>query len=132
MKRFCIDLARAWVDFGAWGHPMEVGYDFQQQLLPSLLEGFNRDHKSESEPMPWLAALICCSVFDLALHDAYGQLHARPVYETYGAEFMSRDLGHFLAAAPGCDISFRAKYPQDFLQPRANEVPAWHLVGGLD
>src|SRR5207249_1139032 len=55
-----------------------------------------------------------------------------PVYETYGAEFMSRDLGHFLAAAPGCDISFRAKYPQDFLQPRANEVPAWHLVGGLD
>ena len=24
--------------------------------------------------MPWLAALVCCSPYDIALHDAYGNL----------------------------------------------------------
>ena len=42
--------------------------------------------------MPWLAALVCCSAFDLALHDAYGVLHGVPTYETYNAEYMNADL----------------------------------------
>ena len=33
------------------------------------------------EPMPWLAALVCCSAFDIALHDAYGNA-ARPARST--------------------------------------------------
>ena len=45
----------------------------------------------ERESMPWLAALVCCSVFDVALHDAFGNLLQRPVYETYGPEFMAHD-----------------------------------------
>jgi len=83
--------------------------------------------------MPWLAALVCCSVFDQALHDAYGILLDRPVYETYGPEFVSRDLGAFLKSAAGADVSFEGKYPHDFLLPRRlNQLRAWHLVGGLD
>src|SRR6185503_5213921 len=73
------------------------------------------------------------SVFDLALHDAYGQLLKRPVYETYTAEFMNRDLAAFLDPAEGAAVSFAGKYPFDFLMAKpAKQLLAWHLVGGLD
>jgi L-alanine-DL-glutamate epimerase-like enolase superfamily enzyme len=84
--------------------------------------------------MPWLAALVCCSAFDLAVHDAYGVLHQCPVYETYGVEFMNQDLSSYLQPADGAvDVSFKGRYPADYLhRPRAETLPAWHLVGGLD
>jgi L-alanine-DL-glutamate epimerase-like enolase superfamily enzyme len=80
----------------------------------------------------WLAALVCCSAFDIALHDAYGQLLGRPVYETYNSEFMSADLAHFLEPAPGAAVSFAGKYPADFFESPPSRLPAWHLVGGKD
>jgi len=83
--------------------------------------------------MPWLAALVCCSAFDIALHDAYGILHGCPVYETYGPAFMSHDLGHYLTPAAGSDVTFEGRFPQDYLvSPRPSQLVAWHLVGGLD
>ena len=49
--------------------------------------------------MPWLAALVCCSAFDVALHDAYGVLHNVPTYQTYNREFMSwGDLANYSGA----------------------------------
>ena len=132
LKQFCLLLAEAWADFDAAGHPMEIGHDFQEEILPVLLARFNQQHKG-AEPMPWLAALVCGSAFDLALHDAYGQIHQRPVYETYNDAFMNRDLGALLAPNEGGDVSFRGKYPAEFLSAqRAEKLHAWHLVGGLD
>src|SRR5436190_7321463 len=84
--------------------------------------------------MPWLAALVCCSPFDLAMHDAFGNLLGRPTYETYSAAFMNHDLGAYLKPAPRSSHQlFQGKYPADFLvaSPPA-KLPAWHLVGGLD
>ena len=134
LKQFCGLLAEAWTNFDGAGHPMELGHDFQQELLPVLLARFNKqESKSWGEPMPWLAALVCCSLFDIALHDAYGQLHQRPVYETYTAGFMNRDLAQFLTPAEGAAISFEKKFPADFLlRPAPKKLRAWHLVGGLD
>ena len=67
------------------------------------------------------------------MHDAYGQLHGRPVYETYHAGFMNRDLGYYLQPMPQSGLSFAGKYPADFLLgQRAQTLVAWHLVGGLD
>jgi L-alanine-DL-glutamate epimerase-like enolase superfamily enzyme len=133
LKQFCLLLAQAWADFDAAGHPMEIGHDFQQEILPVLLARFNQQEKRTEEPMPWLAALVCCSAFDIALHDAYGQIHQRPVYQTYNGAFMNRDLGAYLTATEGANFSFRGKYPADFLSAqRAEKLPAWHLVGGLD
>ena len=133
LKEFCLLLTEAWADFDASGHAMEIGHDFQEEILPVLLARFNRQRESLAEPMPWLAALVCCSAFDIALHDAYGQIHGRPVYETYHAAFMNRDLGELLTPAHELDSSFRGKYPAEFLSaPRAEKLRAWHLVGGLD
>jgi L-alanine-DL-glutamate epimerase-like enolase superfamily enzyme len=140
LKRFCVRLAEAWAGFDACGHPIELGNDFQTQVLPPLLASVNSAAGADQlqpdalpEPMPWLAALVCGSVFDQALHDAYGNLLARPVYETYGPEFMTRDLAGFLRPAQGAAFSFQGRYPADFLIAKpAARLRAWHLVGGLD
>src|SRR2546423_2751399 len=152
LERFCVLLAEAWAGFEEYAHPIEVGHDFQEQVLPLLMRRLNQDipgSKSGArldsaagqqralpdvgEPMPWLAALVCCSVFDQALHDAYGQLHQRPVYTTYGAGWMNRDLAEFLQPAPDMPVNFKGRFPQQFLLSRREErLPAWHLVGGLD
>ena len=111
---------------------METGHAFQESQLPELLEEFNQ-RRQGVEPMPWLAALVCCSAFDIALHDAYGTLHELPVYKTYNSEFMNADLSDFITPAEGSRVTFRGKYPEDFLVlPRPDRMPAWHLVGGKD
>ena len=133
LKDFCLALAQAWADYDQVGHPIQVGHAFQEEVLPALLAGVNAGRGADAEPMPWLAALVCCSAFDIALHDAYGVLHGRPTYETYGPPFMDVDLSHFLQPAAGSPVTFAGAYPRDFLvSPRPDRLPAWHLVGGLD
>jgi len=133
LQDFCILLVESWTNLGAWGHPLEIGFTFQQDLLPDLLANFNQLRGPECEPMPWLAALVCCSAFDIAVHDAYGILHALPTYATYGPEYMNADLSAYLEPAEGSSVSFAGQYPQDYLViPRPEKLPAWHLVGGVD
>src|SRR4051794_354960 len=79
LKQFCVDLTAAWAGFEVSGHPMEVGHAFNERVLPGLLDRVNRGRAADgSEAMPWLAALVCNSAFDLALHDAFGVLHGVP------------------------------------------------------
>lgn len=133
MQLFCRMLAEAWARFDRQGHPIELGSDFIESQLRGLLDKLNGQGGEQTEPMPHLAALVCCSAFDIALHDAYGQLLERDVYSTYNAEFMNADLSHFLESADDIDFSFAGKYPADFLKsPPARTLPAWHLVGGKD
>ncbi|MGD1002667.1 MAG: enolase C-terminal domain-like protein [Candidatus Brocadiia bacterium] len=132
LKEFSIRLAQRWKSFPAAGHPLEIGYAFQEGPLRDLFGEFNRA-RAGREPMPWLAALVCCSAFDIALHDAYGMLHRVPVYQTYNRRFMNRDLAQFLKPDEEAKLSFEGKYPEDFLvRPRPDHLPAWHLVGGKD
>ncbi len=133
LERFCHTLTESWSQCSFQGHPIEVGHDFVTGPLPHLWQESNKSRPTAPEPMPWLAALICCSPFDLALHDAYGQLHHRPVYTTYNAEFMNRDLADYLIPETPRQALFPKKFPQDFLLAKpAPKLRAWHLVGGLD
>jgi L-alanine-DL-glutamate epimerase-like enolase superfamily enzyme len=134
LKEFCRCLARAWRGFEFAGHPIEIGSLFIETELKKRWAEFNRK-REEDDPMPWLAALVCCSAFDIALHDVYGNLHHVDIYETYNAKYMNADLGHFLTAADDVKnkFSFAGKYPADFLVfPRQEDLWAWHLVGGKD
>jgi len=133
MKAFCKILAEAWAQFSEKGHPIELGHHFLETLLPQLLDQFNSQLDPSLRPMPYLAALVCCSAFDIALHDAYGQLLGLDVYATYGAQFMNADLTAYLEPAEGTEIDFQGKYPADFLiSDPPKKLPAWHLVGGKD
>ena len=101
LKKFVTQLAEAWSKFSASGHPMEVGDSFQHEVLPKLTETLQRERGASAEPLPWLAALVCCSAFDLALHDAYGVLHGVPTYRTYTSQYLNADLAHYLKPADG-------------------------------
>jgi len=131
MRDFSIRLAQKLVAFGAKGHPMEIGYDFQKQVLLDELAAVNE--ASGTEPMPYLAGLVCLSAFDIAIHDAFGNLHGRDIYDCYGPEYLSRDLSQYIEAEQGSGIDFSGRYPQDYLvRPGLASMPVWHLVGGLD
>ncbi len=130
MTAFCEKLARLWCDSDVWGHPLEVGTTINESQLAELHGHFEHETSVHGK-MPWLAALICSSAYDLALHDAYGVLHGLPVYQTYHEKWMNRDLASYFGSETRID--FTGKYPADFLTCEPNHtLPAWHLVGGLD
>jgi L-alanine-DL-glutamate epimerase-like enolase superfamily enzyme len=67
------------------------------------------------------------------VHDAFGMLLGRDIYECYGAGHLSRDLAAFVEPEPGSRVDFRGKYPQDYLiASPPKQIPVWHLVGGVD
>lgn len=148
LKQFCVELTELWAGICVRGHALEIGHAFLETVLPGFWQGFNQRHRRGAEPMPWLAALVCASAFDIATHDAFGQLVGKPVYETYTGEFLSRDLASILQPASGtpaafqsqdacattaAGVSFRGKFPADFLRREPKRrLAAWHLVGGLD
>ena len=124
MLNFCRLLAREYEANDSLD-PMSAGYGFLTGKLPGLLARFNREYRVE---MPHLAALICASAFDIALHDAFGKSRNLPVFETYNAKFMKHDLAWFFG-----DSAFAGKYPCDyFVHPVPEKLPVWHLVGGKD
>ena len=130
LKSFCVKLAERWASFAAEGHPMEIGQDFSESELIDLWKTIE---PIDGESFPWLAALVCDSAFDIALHDAFANLINLPVYQTYTSQFMSRDLAAVLEPAEGSETSFSGRFPSDFLDVPATEtLLAWHLVGGKD
>ena len=131
LKEFCQKLSYALVEFDRHGHPLEITHDFLEGELPELADRFNNDR--DGDAMPYLAALVCLSAFDVALHDAYGNLHQRDVYATYNSQFLTRDLSYYLTSEPKGDVDFKGRFPEDFLVRSAPQrLKAWHLVGGLD
>ena len=132
LKGFCVDLVDDWASYDVSGHPIEVGSAFIESALVQRLERTNKMRGPEEEPMPWLAALVCASAFDIALHDAYGNLHGLPTYETYAPPFLNHDLAHFLTPAEGAGVSFEGRFPSDYLATAPRLIPVWHLVGGKD
>ena len=130
MVAFCQFAAEAFVEVNESGHPMEIGHAFLEDRLPAVLAAFNQNYSAE--PMPYLAALIVMSAFDIAIHDAYGNLYQIDIYDTYNSEYMTHDLSYYFRSSPEAD-RFKGMFPNDFLEPQPPvKVPVWHLVGGLD
>ena len=126
LRQFCCEVLEAWSAYDAVGHPLALGHAFLRETLPGLLVSFNARQSADSQ-MPYLAALMCCAPFDIALHDAYGHATRRPVYDCYSSSDMTEDLAAYLGGA-----DFKGLYPSDFLSYGASRIPAWHAVGGLD
>jgi L-alanine-DL-glutamate epimerase-like enolase superfamily enzyme len=107
------------------GHPLDLNLVLEPQYLAAAT-GVSGDLKLD-QPIPKLATLVVASPFDAAVHDGFGKLHGRNVYATYGPDFMSHDLGHYLGsefAAERLDRYLIDKVPA--------RIPLFHSVGGLD
>jgi L-alanine-DL-glutamate epimerase-like enolase superfamily enzyme len=132
LKDFCIQLAKAWNSCSYTGHPLETGRRFIDEELKSLWTAANRNCDEGGE-MPWLAALVCNSLFDIALHDAYGIYHGASSWDTYTPGYMNHDLSWYYTEE--YKTVFRGKYPADYLVPGgeiARYIRVWHLVGAKD
>ncbi|MGH9407115.1 MAG: enolase C-terminal domain-like protein [Candidatus Acidiferrales bacterium] len=125
MKRLAERIGKITTDYTEPGHPIDINFMLEPEYLKAAAEVTQEMHLDE--PIPKLFTLVSASPFDAAIHDAFGKAHQLNCYFTYGPEFMSYDLGHYLAA------EFKGEYPSRYLL-RAPQPWLWcnNSVGESD
>lgn len=129
MEQFVQFLADELSRWPSSGHAFELGVELLNDAMPKWLSEFNT---RAAPPLPYLASLLVASAFDLALHDAQGNVMGCDTYATYSRELLPRPLSDFFG--PGADgAEFSGQFLDDYLLARPPmEIPVWHLVGALD
>ena len=80
-----------------------------------------------TEAIPDLAIALAVSPLDIALHDAYGRLHAKNSFDCFTHDHVGTDLSHFLGE------EFLGKDFSEIIAPKtAPTLFLYHLVGSLD
>jgi L-alanine-DL-glutamate epimerase-like enolase superfamily enzyme len=125
MKALAGRIARITADCKEIGHPLDLNHVLEPEYLKSadiVAVGGKLD-----EPIPKLCTLVVASPFDAAIHDAFGKVHGRSVYATYGPDLLPGDLSRYLGP------EFRGVRLDRALLPKAQaRIPLFHSVGGLD
>jgi L-alanine-DL-glutamate epimerase-like enolase superfamily enzyme len=105
------------------GHPLDLAHVLEPEYLREALEV----SRALPEPIPKLCTLVVASPFDAALHDAFGKVHGRNVYDTYGPDLLPHDLSRYLGR------EFQGERLERYLLGRRRpRIPLFHSVGGLD
>jgi L-alanine-DL-glutamate epimerase-like enolase superfamily enzyme len=105
------------------GHPLDLGLVLEPEYLRAAAEA----SRALPEPIPKLCTLVVASAFDAAAHDAFGKLHGRNAYATYGPDLLPHDLSRYLGK--GFEGERLDRY---LLRRRQERIPLFHSVGGLD
>jgi len=108
-----------------YGHPVDLNITLEPEYLKAAAS-VSAELKLDA-PIPKLATLVVASAFDAAIHDAYGKLHGRNCYLTYGKEFMRHDLSRYLT--PEFKGEYLDRYTTTAPKP---SMPLYHLIGALD
>jgi L-alanine-DL-glutamate epimerase-like enolase superfamily enzyme len=125
MKALASRIARLAGDCHELGHPLDIAHLLEPECLKAAAD-ISAERKL-TEPIPRLCTLVVASPFDAALHDAFGKVHGRNVYDTYGPDLMTHDVAHYLGQ------DFRGvRLDQALLSSRRERIPVFHSVGGLD
>lgn len=125
MKALASRIARLTEDCSEIGHPLEVAHVLEPEYLKAAAD-VSAELKL-SEPIPKLCTLVVASPFDAALHDAFGKVHGRNVYDTYSADLMSHDVSRYLGPHfEGVQLD------RAILSRPLERIPVFHSVGGLD
>ena len=125
MKAMAEKIRTLFADCRETGHPIDLYHALEPELF--RIAGEVTRELQLAEPTPKLCALVVASAFDAAIHDAFGKVHGRNCYATYGPEFLHHDLGHYLGA----------EYAGEKLDKYVNStpkrrMPLYHLIGALD
>lgn len=125
MKRLIEEIARTTAACPDIGHPIDLSLSLEP-AYEQAAQAVSQELRLP-EPIPLLCTLVAASPFDAALHDAYGKVHGRNCYHTYGPDFWPADLGKFLGP------EFRGESLDRYLLPAPKpRMPLYHLVGALD
>ena len=125
MKALVERIAHLLAAYRESGHPIDIALALEPAYFQAAVAESQR--LGLPEPIPPLCTLVAASAFDAALHDAYGKAHGLNVYSTYGPEFLTHDLGHYLGD------EFHGETLDRYLRrtPWAR-MPLYHLIGALD
>ncbi len=125
MKALVEHIGRSVGDCTESGHPIDQAFALEPEHHKAAADVTRALRLAE--PIPPLCTLVAASAFDAAVHDAYGKVHGLNCYQTYGPDFLSHDLGHYLGR------EFAGERLDQYLsrtpQPR---MPLYHLIGALD
>jgi L-alanine-DL-glutamate epimerase-like enolase superfamily enzyme len=125
MKALAARVARLTGSCREIGHPLDIAKVLEPECLKAAAD-VSAERKL-AEPIPKLCTLVVASAFDAALHDAFGKVHRRNVYDTFGPDLMTHDVSRYLGPAfQGVRLD-RALLPK-----RRERIPVFHSVGGLD
>src|SRR5262249_10145936 len=94
MKALTERIAKITATYKQPGHPIDVNHALEPEYPKAGAEVTTT--LGLPEPIPKLCTLVVASAFDAALHDAFGKAHGLNCYRTYGPDFMTHDLGHYL------------------------------------
>jgi L-alanine-DL-glutamate epimerase-like enolase superfamily enzyme len=102
-----------------YGHPIEINTALEPQYLKAA---------HEVDPaIPKLCTIVTASAFDAAIHDAFGKVHNRNCYDTYGPDLLGPTLDAFL----GKDFA-NERLDKYILKKPRQTVNLYHSVGGAD
>ncbi len=107
MRRLAERIGKITTGYTEPGHPIDINFVLEPEYLKAAAGVTQEMHLDQ--PIPKLFTLVSASPFDAAIHDAFGKAHHLNCYLTYGPEFMSHDLAHYLAP------EFKGKYPSRYL-----------------
>jgi L-alanine-DL-glutamate epimerase-like enolase superfamily enzyme len=125
MKALADRIARITSDCNDVGHPLDLNHVLEPAYLKAAADVSSA--RKLDEPIPKLCTLVVASPFDAAIHDAFGKVHGRNVYATYGPDLLPGDLSRYLGS------DFRGERLDRALLPKAQaRIPLFHSVGGLD
>src|SRR5499426_794922 len=125
MKSLAERIAKTTSDYKEYGHPIDINTALEPEYLKAAAE--ISKSPTLAAPIPKLCALVAASPFDAAIHDAFGKVHNRSCYQTYGRDLMSRDLSAYLNA------DFKGEYLDRYVLPKPKpQIAMFHSVGGAD
>ena len=125
MKRLAERIRKINEGYTEPGHPIDINFALEPEYLKASAE-VTQEMRLD-RPIPKLCTLVTASPFDAAIHDAFGKAHNLNCYLTYGPEFVSHDLAHYLTP------EVKGKFPGQYLL-RAPKPWLWcnHSVGASD
>lgn len=125
MQALAEEIAKVTQDYKEFGHPIDINWAVDPVYHKKAADVSERLHLDQA--IPPLCTLVTASAFDAAVHDAFGKAHGLNCYHTYGPEFMTHDLAHYLGP------EYKGEYPSRYIRQEPKlRMPLYHLVSAID
>jgi L-alanine-DL-glutamate epimerase-like enolase superfamily enzyme len=125
MKALSLRIEKLTNNYKEYGHPIDINVELEPEYLKAAAELTLEQRLAEA--IPKLCTLVTASPFDASIHDAFGKLHKRNVYQTYGQDLLPHDLSRYLGP------DYKGLWLDQFVTSKPKSaLPLYHSVGASD